>query len=384
MNKTIVIGTIGVIIVVISVIAFVNTTTHVSSPAKSSVNLVSSPSANFILSPVQAEASTGVQGYTVGVWAELNNLSGIAPMGTIPSYYLDNLSQNLGVTFGEVLVHNSSSYAVSLVSKVTSENVTNYFRKLALILVAGYNFNVNKSGNLEYVYGNISSYGIATGYDGKYLVAIVVKGVNDPAQSALNLFMNQYQDAVTSGVGLVSPPSIFSSVPDMKIAYWSYVNYTALHQLNYTDILGLGNFNGFGMYHFKNFNQYGMMGGQGHYYGNLTLNVSTGYLAVYANSSSLLTVQVTQFKTQQDAQNKYNQLLSNYEMIKNITGMNAIVTQGNIDGAPYFVANPYPINNNTLVLGSVSGQYLVLELNYAKVASQSLLTGYLQGLLSEL
>lgn len=64
--------------------------------------------------------------------------------------------------------------------------------------------------------------------------------------------------------------------------------------------------------------------------------------------------------------------------------MNSVIAQGNLNGAPYFIANPNPINNNTLVLESVSGQYLVMETNYAHVASESLLLSYLQSLLSQL
>lgn len=303
-------------------------------------------------------------------------------MNTLTSQYLGNFSQMVGTTFAEVLVHNSTSTAITFVSKVNSPNITQDFRKLALILVAGYNFNVNKSGNLEYVYGNISSYGIALGYDGQHLVGVIVTGVNDPSSASLNLFMNQYQDIQNSQSALVQPPSIFGSVNGMKLAYWSYVNYTALDSLNLSNGAGSG-FLGKFQTKFGNFN---MSNVQSKYqmFKQWKLNVSTGYLAIYANSSSVLAVQVTQFNTPSQAQAQYNESLTFYENLKEYTGMNSVIAQGNLNGAPYFIANPNPINNNTLVLESVSGQYLVMETNYAHVASQSLLLSYLQSLLSQL
>ncbi len=382
MNKALVIGVIAILVIAVAVVGFLQMTSQHSAVQQAKVNLASAPSSTILLSPVQAQASTGISGYTVGAWMELNNLSGLAPMNTLTSQYLGNFSQMVGTTFAEVLVHNSTSTAITFVSKVNSPNITQDFRKLALILVAGYNFNVNKSGNLEYVYGNISSYGIALGYDGQHLVGVIVTGVNDPSSASLNLFMNQYQDIQNSQSALVQPPSIFGSVNEMKLAYWSYVNYTALNSLNLSNGVGSG-FLGKFQTKFGNFN---MSNVQSKYqmFKQWKLNVSTGYLAIYANSSSVLAVQVTQFNTPSQAQAQYNESLTFYENLKEYTGMNSVIAQGNLNGAPYFIANPNPINNNTLVLESVSGQYLVMETNYAHVASESLLLSYLQSLLSQL
>ncbi|ABP95528.1 hypothetical protein HA72_1370 [Metallosphaera sedula] len=382
MNKALVTGVIAILVIAVAVVGFLQMTSQHSAVQQAKVNLASAPSSTILLSPVQAQASTGISGYTVGAWMELNNLSGLAPMNTLTSQYLGNFSQMVGTTFAEVLVHNSTSTAITFVSKVNSPNITQDFRKLALILVAGYNFNVNKSGNLEYVYGNISSYGIALGYDGQHLVGVIVTGVNDPSSASLNLFMNQYQDIQNSQSALVQPPSIFGSVNGMKLAYWSYVNYTALDSLNLSNGAGSG-FLGKFQTKFGNFN---MSNVQSKYqmFKQWKLNVSTGYLAIYANSSSVLAVQVTQFNTPSQAQAQYNESLTFYENLKEYTGMNSVIAQGNLNGAPYFIANPNPINNNTLVLESVSGQYLVMETNYAHVASQSLLLSYLQSLLSQL
>ena len=382
MNKALVIGVIAILVIAVAVVGFLQMTSQHSAVQQAKVNLASAPSSTILLSPVQAQASTGISGYTVGAWMELNNLSGLAPMNTLTSQYLGNFSQMVGTTFAEVLVHNSTSTAITFVSKVNSPNITQDFRKLALILVAGYNFNVNKSGNLEYVYGNISSYGIALGYDGQHLVGVIVTGVNDPSSASLNLFMNQYQDIQNSQSALVQPPSIFGSVNEMKLAYWSYVNYTALKSLNLSNGVGSG-FLGKFQTKFGNFN---MSNVQSKYqmFKQWKLNVSTGYLAIYANSSSVLAVQVTQFNTPSQAQAQYNESLTFYENLKEYTGMNSVIAQGNLNGAPYFIANPNPINNNTLVLESVSGQYLVMETNYAHIASESLLLSYLQSLLSQL
>ncbi|WP_054836953.1 hypothetical protein [Metallosphaera hakonensis] len=93
---------------------------------------------------------------------------------------------------------------------------------------------------------------------------------------------------------------------------------------------------------------------------------------------------MTQYKTSSEAQQQYNQTLTFYEQYKDYTGMNAVISQGSEDGSPYFIANPNPMNNNTLILASVSGPYFITEANYATVASQTLLLSYLQGLLSQL
>ncbi|BCS93825.1 hypothetical protein L3N51_00575 [Metallosphaera sp. J1] len=384
MNKSLVIGVIAILVIAVVVIGFMQLSVPHNTVQQAKVNLASAPSSTVLLSPVQAQVSTGVSGYTVGAWMELSNLSGLAPMNTITSQYLGNFSQMVGTTFAEVLVHNSTSTAITFVSKVTSSNVTQDFRKLALILVAGYNFNVNKSGNLEYVYGNISKYGIALGYNGEYLVGVMVTGVSDPSQASLNLFMNQYQDAVNSQSAVVQPPSIFGSVNEMKLTYWSYINYTALNSLNLSTGLGNGFMSNFHGMKFSNLNMSNAQSKYQQLFHQWKLNVSAGYLAIYANSSSILAVQVTQFNTPSQAQAQYNMTLSFYENMKEYTGMNSVITQGNFNGAPYFIANPYPINNNTLVLESVSGQYLVMETNYAHVASQSLLLSYLQNLLGQL
>ncbi|WP_054836952.1 hypothetical protein [Metallosphaera hakonensis] len=275
MNKVLLVGVLAIAVILISVVGFLNyNPSYKTSQTGLKVNLESAPSTGVLLSPVQAQASTGVQGYTVGAWIELSNLSGIAPSGTVTSQFINNISKDFGTTFSEVLVHNSTSSAIVFVSKAVSQNISTGFRKIALILVAGYNFNVNKSGNMEYVYGNISGTGISLGYDGTYLVGAVVNGVQEPAQSALSLLMNQYQDVVNSQSALVQPPSIFSSVPNMKLALWAYVNYTALKSLNLSQgfkmggIMGLNKLNSMSAYSkFQNTSR------------NMKLNVSTGYLA---------------------------------------------------------------------------------------------------------
>ncbi|MEM4047203.1 MAG: hypothetical protein QXI65_05745, partial [Metallosphaera sp.] len=100
--------------------------------------------------------------------------------------------------------------------------------------------------------------------------------------------------------------------------------------------------------------------------------------------SSLLLIEVTQYNTQSQAMNQYNSTLRFYQSLHDLTGQNYVVSQGVENNAPYFIVNPNPFNNNTLILVANSGSYLISETNYAKVASQSLLLNYLQGLLSQL
>ncbi|MEM3681323.1 MAG: hypothetical protein QW359_06665, partial [Metallosphaera sp.] len=186
MNKVIVIGIIAIAVILISLLGFMSLNVNRSSNVQyARVNLQTAPSSQVLLSPVQVQASTGLSSYVVGSWIEVSNLSGLFPTqsGTSNqpqlSLFFNNLSKIVGITYAEVLIHNSTSTATLLVSKISSQNVTNDFRRLALVLVAGYNFNVNKSGNFEYVYGNISNTGLALGYDGKYFVASVVTGSNN-------------------------------------------------------------------------------------------------------------------------------------------------------------------------------------------------------------
>ncbi|MEM0279713.1 hypothetical protein [Metallosphaera sp.] len=386
MNKVIVIGIIAIAVILISLLGFMSLNVNRSSNVQyARVNLQTAPSSQVLLSPVQVQASTGLSSYVVGSWIEVSNLSGLFPTqsGTSNqpqlSLFFNNLSKIVGITYAEVLIHNSTSTATLLVSKISSQNVTNDFRRLALVLVAGYNFNVNKSGNFEYVYGNISNTGLALGYDGKYFVASVVTGSNNLDQSALSLLLNQYQTAVSSQLPLVQPPSIFQAVSNMKQVLWAYVNFTALRSVNISGYSTHLNYNNFA-------NMNGLNAGLMREYNNtrILMNVSTGYLTLYANDSSLLLIEVTQYNTQSQAMNQYNSTLRFYQSLHNLTGQNYVVSQGVENNAPYFIVNPNPFNNNTLILVANSGSYLISETNYAKVASQSLLLNYLQGLLSQL
>lgn len=113
MNKSLVIGVIAILVIAVVVIGFMQLSVPHNTVQQAKVNLASAPSSTVLLSPVQAQVSTGVSGYTVGAWMELSNLSGLAPMNTITSQYLGNFSQMVGTTFAEVLVHNSTSTAIT-------------------------------------------------------------------------------------------------------------------------------------------------------------------------------------------------------------------------------------------------------------------------------
>ena len=374
MKSATVVGIVAVVLILSSVIYFMEISTVHNSSQTNTVKpiVITTPSSTLLPTVAQAGSATGQNGYVVGAWVEVSNLSGLLPTNTTPGMLVQNLSKNFGTTYLEVL-SNKNSTAVSLLSTVTSPNATAYFRKLALILVAGYNFNVNKSGELEYVYGNISSTGLALGYDGKYLVADLVKGTSNPAQSALNLLMIQYQDVLNSRPPTPSPTSIFPQEQGMRMVSWAYVNYTALRGVNLTQSL----YNNLGKY----------ANGLRHYESAMhqpAINLTLAYAAVYANSTSLLSVQVAEFNSSQQAQSRYQSALNFFQSYVNYTGHSAIVSTGQLDGSTYFVANPNPLNNNTLILYAVSGNYLVTELNFAKAASQSLLLSYLGSLLQYL
>ncbi|MBW9141157.1 MAG: hypothetical protein K1T65_05610, partial [Candidatus Aramenus sp.] len=206
----------------------------------------------------------------------------------------------------EVVKHNSSTFAVIGFAKLNSSLNRNYI--YALIPLLGSNFTVEKTGNYEgfsYFYGNYSGAGIALGFNGSVFVGVLLNGTSNNANYSAQLLIEQVNSLVKNSTLSVTPPDILPKL-SMELAGWGYVNDTSIPSK-----IGL----------------------------NTT--ILSSYIGFYTNTTSYLTLGVSQFANASDAEEAFSSIASH---IQNVTKN---YTTGSIDGAKYL---SFEFNSTNIVV----------------------------------
>ncbi|MCI2413677.1 MAG: hypothetical protein MPF33_00260 [Candidatus Aramenus sp.] len=302
MRANVIVGIIAIILISVGVyeILTYHPSSHVSAPTKTPsiiTTQTNSPQAPTPLSqdPKYAERVTGITPFYVAAWFEVNNLSGLP----LTSGHVNVTRFNLGnVTFEEgafeVVKHNSSTFAVIGFAKLNPSLNRNYI--YALIPLLGLNFTVEKTGNYEsfsYFYGDYSGAGIALGFNGSVFVGVLLNGTLNNVNYSAQLLIEQVNSLVKNSTLSLTPPDILPKF-SMELAGWGYVNDTSI-------LSKIG----------------------------LNATISSGYIGFYTNTTSYLTLGVSQFANASDAEEAFSSIASHTQ---NVTEN---YTTGSIDGAKY-------------------------------------------------
>lgn len=321
-------------------------------------NTIVTAQPTVLISPQQAINATGIKGFSIALWVQVNNFSQlINETETLGSQEEGNnmqfmafepLFSNLSVAYVEFLKHNDTTF---IVGAVLRSNFTINFNKLESILVLFFNFNTSTYQTMNYAYGNISIYGVAVGYANKTIIVSFVNGTSNNVNSAVNVLKEEYNTLKRNNWNVPEIPSKLVSIPHMALAAWSYANFTALN-VSYNRASE-------GIFHWHHIHF--TFGRYMEYVAKVlkSLNVTTFYLGYYTNST------LNGYLAPIYAQNEsaVNKTLTIVEFFAHN------YTTGTYNGAEYLISHVF----NNSFLYAVDGHYIIIEEFNAYVSNSFML-----------
>ncbi len=317
-------------------------------------NPVVSAQPSVLISTQQASNATGIPGFSLEVWAQVNNFSQLL------NHYLNNgggfenpnyamymsALPNITQSYFEILKHNSTTFILGAVL-ITNSSIN--FNKIESLLVLLLNFNTSTYQTMNYAYGNISVYGVALGYANKTLFFSLVNGTSNNIKSAVSIIKDEYNTLKANHWEVPPIPSKLTTIPYMSLTAWGYVNFSAIN-LTFPNMPEM-NFFRHHNYIYTLFNQ------DPHHHGYWrhnkifkiikSLNATSMYIGYYTNSTlhSVLTI------IEANNETAVNETFT----IAEAFAIN--YTTGTYDGAQYLISHV----NNSSILYAIDGHYIVIE-----------------------